>query len=318
MSKPVNSILNVNSTPDTPIKPVVMPRADGEEPWENIEFGKLLREPLDLHSVSRYGKSDKWAGVVSHFGLRRKLEIILYGKDIKLLETALSIQIPDNHEFSEPIEFYAHHYEGKKFVKIGQLNGSEFQTTVQAALPEPVAESATVKPKYHGETVTVLSAVQQTRGSWKVWTLTARADDGFFFHKITAWAEHRNMFTDAGYPKLPERGEPAIQLNADAVIEYVEGKINDYRVTYVYPKSEPAIPVAAPVVIEKPVRHVIAVTIELSLEDQIAAYFASDDYKQPFGYLGMLEIIDKVLNPRDDDDTEKIPVPDTARLSTAA
>jgi hypothetical protein len=312
MSKPVNSLYNVNAKPTDAIKPVTMLRPDGDEDLANIDFGALLREPLTLHSISRYGLSEKRSGVVGHFGLRRKLEIVLWGEDIALLERELGIQITDEYTFTEPIEFYARMYKGRAFKGIGQLNGSEFKTTVQTALPEPVTESATVKPKYHGETVTVLSAIQQTRGSWKVWTLTARADDGFFFHKITAWAEHRDMFTEAGYPKLPERGEPAIHLKADAVIEYVEGKINDYRIKHVFPKAEPAPTITAPVVIAQPVRYIIPVSVELTLEEQIAAYYRKQDYT----VAGILELVAVAVPPSNpvlvsmvtDDKTTEIPV----------
>jgi hypothetical protein len=316
----VNSLYNVNAKPTDAIKPVTMLRQDGEESLENIDFGALLREPLELHSISRYGLSDKRSGVVSHFGLRRKLEIILWGEDIKLLETELGITITDEYTFAEPIEFFARMYKGRAFKGISQLNGREFKETVQTALPEPVAETDSVKPKYHGETVTILSAVEQKRGNYKVWTLTARADDGFFFHKITAWAEHRKLFTDAGYPKLPERGEPAIQLNAEAVIEYVEGKINDYRITHVFPKTDPAPTITAPVVIEKPVRHVIPVTIELSLEDQIAALYRKQDYT----VMDILELVGAAVPPCKpvlvsmvtDDKTTKLPT--LAAIESAA
>ncbi len=287
------SLYNVNASAATPIANVIMPRADGLEDMGNIDFAALKREILFLHSVERVGKSDKWNGVVGHFGLQRKLAITLYGKDIRMIETAYGIQIADSHEFTEPVEFFANQYIGTAFKGIKLLNGHTFTETVQTVEVQTVPASDTPKPKYHGETVTILSAVQQDYGTWKVWTLMARATDGFFFRKITAWGEHRTLFIDAGYPKFPERGEPAIQLNADAVIEYVEGKINDYRVKHVYPKDSSHATETVLTVVETPVRHVIAVTVELTLEEQIAALYRKQDYT----VAGILELVADAVQP---------------------
>jgi hypothetical protein len=238
-------------------------------------MGSLFREVLTLHSLQHTGFGEEWRGTVGHYGLRRRLTIKLWAKDIDLLQAELGITLTSPHEFAEPVEFFARQYTGKVFEGVKMLNGREFKTTVATVDPAPVLPESkpanTEHMKYHGETVTVLSCVQQNFGNYKVWTLKARAEDGFFFHKISAWAEHEALFTAAGYPKFPERGAPAITLNADAVIEYVEkGKVKGYRVVNVYPQAwsqgEPAL-----TVVEKPAVYRIPVIVDPSWEDEIAA-----------------------------------------------
>lgn len=258
------------------VKPVIMPRTDDLEDLANIDFGALLREPLELHSISRYGLSDKRSGVVSHFGLRRKLEIILWGEDIKLLETELGIQITDEYTFAEPIEFYARMYKGRAFKGIKQLNGREFKETVQTALPEPVVDKTLYK--YHNATVSVFSAQEVGYGSRKIWKLECRDEEQTLI-RVEAWGEVNRMLKANGYPELPERTAGRVAVNFDVIIEYKEA-YKSYRVTHVYPQDETAQPDIQPTlaVVSKPVRHVIPVAIEYTLEEQIAALYRKRDY----------------------------------------
>lgn len=115
--------------------------------------------------------------------------------------------------------------------------------------------------KYHGETVTLISAVEKGYGNRKIWRLEARADDDSLL-RVEAWSEVNKMLQDAGYPTLPERGAGKVTLNADAVIEYSES-YKAYRVKHVFPQET-----AQPVTVA-PVKVIIPVVIEMSWEDEL-------------------------------------------------
>ena len=309
MSKPVNSLYNVNAKPTDAIKSVTMLRPDGDENLENIDFGALLREPLMLHSISRYGLSDKRSGVVGHFGLRRKLEIVLWGEDIRLLETELGITITDEYTFAEPVEFYARMYKGRAFKGISMLNGREFKETVQTALPEPATD--TTLYKYHNATLSAFSAQEIGYGSRKIWKLECRDEEQTLI-RVEAWGEVNRMLKANGYPELPARGAGRVAVKFDVIIEYKEA-YKSYRVVHVYPQDTDTTPDIAPdTQPTQPVRHIIPVTIELTLEEQIAALYRNRDYT----VAGILELVAAAVKPSKpvlvsmvaDDKTSKIPV----------
>lgn len=147
-------------------------------------------------------------------------------------------------------------------------DGSEQITTEPIA--EPIIVSIAPKNdntvdktlyKYHGETVTLISAIEKGYGSRKIWRLEARASDDSLI-RVEAWSEVNTMLQANGYPALPERGAGKVNLNADAVVEYSE-TYKAYRVKHVFPQEA-----LQPVTIA-PVRIIIPVVIEPSWEDEL-------------------------------------------------
>lgn len=147
-SKPVRSLLNVTSTPDTRIRSVQRLRGNLGEQWGNIQMGVILYDGVKLHRIWRTGNGKRYVGIVSHWNMNRRFKLELWQEDMQQLETALGIQITGHMVFSEPLEIQPRMYKGRMFKGIALIPALTFTESVQTELT-PLAKQSAIETICH-------------------------------------------------------------------------------------------------------------------------------------------------------------------------
>lgn len=191
--------------------------------------------------------------------------------------------------------------------------------------PAPETRPAPKDAKWHGETVTVFLANNKNRGGRDIWELQAM-DALSERIRFTAWPEHNRAIIAAGFDSLPAYGFLGVKaMNVDVVLEAIDAVKGQYRISHVYKadgtlvsvdevtaeyaanRGKPAQAETPITVIEKPVKVVIPVTIELTLEEELQVFYQDAPFT---GYNAMMAIIRKHV------DTERSRIESTSTPTT--
>lgn len=147
MNKPVHSLYNVRSTPDTRIRTVRRLRGNLGEAWGNIDMFAIRGSDLKLHRIWRTGNS-RYVGIVSHWNMSRRFKVELNRDDITKLNDALHITITGSMVFSEPIEIHVRQFVGHVLRGIALIPALTFTESVQTELT-PIAKQSAIETICH-------------------------------------------------------------------------------------------------------------------------------------------------------------------------